>query len=955
MSAPAPSDGGTFKDSIESLKSGFQKKLKRGSEAFEDGLDRFYSALLEAPKVTLILMLLMTAWFANHGSTFQEQIEDDVEVFLPEGADSTDLLLEVREEWSTDIGLIYIQTNNADLGNGYGYNVTSVRVLKEISWLEGDDNNVENGTSSRGLDWDKNDRGINDGILWVISPAQVIKEVNSTDARFNTAMCEQILQKRLPVNIGCEGTVEQSNTGGSYSIPDDQDRVDEIVAQLNGSLSSLSRDTNGDGIWDTTVIVIGLHHDMRVVTGVWEDFDDFFVHIDEIIDPENRPEWMLTEPSGTTFMQTGLTKVLQDVSDAIYEDLQAMMPISLIIVVLVITSLHRSMKVVIITGLPITMALAVTFGTTVLMDITLTPMIVACGPILIGLGVDYALHMLNRIEESRGKRLDDLAEQNHLRRRQGLPEEPMPDIWDAGLYREAILEMSRTTGVAVFLSAFTTIVGFSVMILPAIVPVIPIRTVGMTLVIGILCTLVFSIILVPTLAWLLKYHKRENPPMWGKIGRFPVKHFLLILIVTGAITTYGILNMDELDEPITGSSEAPEGIDSLDTLATYSEQFAGGQTSMFIFDATQRQNSNGTTNIRDIPVLDEMDRLENRIINEVNNTTTTSLITFLRSIPIVIEDENTGITLYNDSMWGFLHDECWTVPIDPTQPRLECAFFYAMEADPNGRAGWRADMVDIIFDSLSNEVRSMLLNSGERKGLVYCVQPYLNLVYAGGLRDQIDEILLEENQLEGTSTSKLTGGLPVSLDINEGIHDSQSSTTIWTMIILTLVLMVVFRSVKLGIITMIPVAVVILWQPLLMQSGDVNVNIFTAMIGTIVFGIGVDDSIHVMHRIQEEKETPNGIQNSIEHTGQTIFETTVTTVGGMSAGFFVSFPGLENFFIMMMLLIFFAFLTSVFVMPALISAWNTGESKIKGEQKWGDFGDDPILEQKVIDAGLVDT
>ena len=74
---------------------------------------------------------------------------------------------------------------------------------------------------------------------------------------------------------------------------------------------------------------------------------------------------------------------------------------------------------------------------------------------------------------------------------------------------------------------------------------------------------------------------------------------------------------------------------------------------------------------------------------------------------------------------------------------------------------------------------------------------------------------------------KLTGGLSVSLDINEGIHDTQSRTTILTMLILTIVLAIVFRSIRLGIVTMVPVEV-ILWQPLLMQSGDVNVNIFTS-------------------------------------------------------------------------------------------------------------------------------
>ena len=62
------------------------------------------------------------------------------------------------------------------------------------------------------------------------------------------------------------------------------------------------------------------------------------------------------------------------------------------------------------------MALAFTFGSSVLLDITLTPMIVATFPILIGLGVDYALHMVNRIEEVRRKELQKMQDDN-LRRK----------------------------------------------------------------------------------------------------------------------------------------------------------------------------------------------------------------------------------------------------------------------------------------------------------------------------------------------------------------------------------------------------------------------------------------------------------------------------------------------------------------------------------------------------------
>ena len=73
--------------------------------------------------------------------------------------------------------------------------------------------------------------------------------------------------------------------------------------------------------------------------------------------------------------------------------------------------LHRNPKVLIICGTPIVMSLARYFGITVMANIELTPMIIAAGPILIGLGVDYALHLINRIEENRNERLEEAAEE----------------------------------------------------------------------------------------------------------------------------------------------------------------------------------------------------------------------------------------------------------------------------------------------------------------------------------------------------------------------------------------------------------------------------------------------------------------------------------------------------------------------------------------------------------------
>jgi len=936
-----------IRDALNNVSNQFSMIRKKVSHTTNKKLDSLYSNILASPATVVIILVIVSAFFAQQGMSFQDQIDDDVEIFLPDGAPSTELLLEVREEWSTDITVIYIRSENA-FSTLSTVNITDKAIMEEISWVEGDDNNIGGDSISRGIDFDKDDHGRNDGVLWIISPAQIIKEINSADGRFNNSFCENIIDTRDPGSlVGFDINCGMLSGGGDYAIPE-QAQIDQIIEESNGSFDQLIKDTNGDGIWDTTAIIVGMSQDFDEMED-FADFKELMMHFEKVVD--NRPE-----PQLEVMTVTGLNKVLEDISAEIYDDLLMILPWSVLFTILVITLLHKSIKVVIITGLPIVMALAVIFGSSVILDITLTPMIVATFPILIGLGVDYSLHMVNRIEEVRRKELSKIHDENERRRRKGQKLTDVPDLWDIDFYKKCVLEMTSSTGVAVLLSAMTTIVGFSVLIAPQIVSVAPIRSVGVTLVIGIASTLVFSIILVPTLAWMLGFHKRSNPSMWKNIGKWPVKGFIIILVVTSVVTINGLMELEQMNEPITGSSEAPENIESLDSLAEYSNYFSGGQTSLFIFSAEERPNENNTDRIRDLPVLDIIDSLENRI-DDVERTNTTSIITFLRTIPVQIgwEDPVLGGTyVYKDSLWNFLHEPCWTSN-DP----IECHAWLLLDASgEGGREQLRKDMVNVVFDTLSPEVLSMLLNEDGTKGIIYVTQPYMNLNEASLLRDDIDEMLGEDTGLEGTEASKLTGGLPVSLDINDGIHDAQSLTTIITMIILTIVLAIVFRSIRLGIYTMIPVAVVILWQPLLMSSPDVNVNIFTAMIGTIVFGIGVDDSIHVMHRIQEEGETPTGIANAIEETGQTIFETTITTVSGISAGFLVSFPGLENFFMIMSLLIVFAFITSAFLLPALITLEHSIRAKIKGEPNWIDYGDGISLaspiSMKPMDALLED-
>ena len=1049
-----------------------------------------YGAILRSPAYLIAIVLLSSAMIGWRASDFEHQINGDVEIYLPDGANSTDLLNEVRTQWSTDIVILYVQTNNAATGTEKGTeNITDSDILNQISWIEGDDNNANEGGYGAGLDYNKNDRGSLacikpndgcDGVLWVLSPAMIVKEANSSDYRFACA----VEKYQLPGSGGnCD--IASQNPYYGYSIPQGdgaQERIDNYVENAGSLMSNFVRDTNGDQIWDTGVIIMGISFDMtntditprqnyKEGEDLIRDHKAFISHVKALLDSEaasrnceicsrvyeNPVSTMDSErleviPQRRAVTVTGLTPVLHDVSDEIYMELRhTMLPLSLALVGLTMFILHRSWKIIVICGTPIILSLGITFGSTVLFDIMLTPMIISAGPILVGLGVDYSLHLTNRIDENRREILERRKEDQWALARDGL-EVGQTDPFDPEISLAATVKAAMTTGNAIFLSALTTIIGFSVLTWDVLVPIRPMRTVGTTLLIGISTTFLISMILVPAWIELLGYRKGESTDFfrsgvvgssrrkrmnsekqekkakysekseesvidtsdvfgtilginsllfytvttaalisllylftdlssdgclilgftisttmtfsllddfWESVGKVPLKATLVVIIVSSAATIWGgMMFKEQLGKDITGSSdEVPPGLESYESLREYSIEFQGGQTNMFIVDASERGSQNETAPIRDLPILDSIEQMQRMRIDNVANTTTISLVDILKAIHLDIEIE--GLEVYDQSLWDLIHDDCWDESTNPLRP--DC-WAYSVSS--------REDMVNIAFDTLSPEVRSMLMNAdqgqGETKTLVYVNQPYIDLAIAGGLRETIDRHLsdggcqtaldCDSMGVPGVSNSLLTGGLPVSLDINDGIHEAQSETTIATMAILLLVMAILFRSPRLAFFTMAAVGVVVLWQPILMFFYQVNVNAFTAMIGTLVFGIGVDDSIHIIDRIRDEGETPAGIQKSVARTGRTIFETTATTCTGLAAGLFVAIPGLQNFFVLMMLLLVLAFLTSSILLPSLIVAYHELSHALKGKLgTWQDFSESgSVSDPSALDAVVVD-
>ena len=230
-------------------------------------------------------------------------------------------------------------------------------------------------------------------------------------------------------------------------------------------------------------------------------------------------------------------------------------------------------------------------------------------------------------------------------------------------------------------------------------------------------------------------------------------------------------------------------------------------------------------------------------------------------------------------------------------------------------------------------MRAMLLTPDYQKALIYTSMPYINIDDTALIIEDTNYITNYHNLLlEDAKMSEMSGGPPISIAINEGIQDTQYKTIMLSLALVLATMILIFRSFKFGVVTFLPIFIVVLWYPATVYNGGTNLNIFTAMVGTIIIGIGIDNSIQVTERVREEGTNPKGIEIAVENTGKSVVEATFTTMGGVFSGVIISFyrtqfVGLRNFFALIITLVLFSLLMAVFALPSFYHAWHYLQNK----------------------------
>ena len=177
-------------------------------------------------------------------------------------------------------------------------------------------------------------------------------------------------------------------------------------------------------------------------------------------------------------------------------------------------------------------------------------------------------------------------------------------------------------------------------------------------------------------------------------------------------------------------------------------------------------------------------------------------------------------------------------------------------------------------------------------------------------------------------TVSITGGhVLTSVTINE-IQKTQITSTLIAILFAAIILVVLYRSIDLGIIAVLPTILASIWIMATMTLLGITLNVLTVMVTALTVGLGIDYAIHIIERYREEvehKTERQAIETTIVRTGSALLISGLTTVSGFAVLFLSPMPLVRNFGIITAATIVYAMFIAIFVMPSLI--WITNRIK----------------------------
>ena len=531
--------------------------------------------------------------------------------------------------------------------------------------------------------------------------------------------------------------------------------------------------------------------------------------------------------------------------------------------------------------------------------------------ILIGLGVDYAIHFTSRYRE---------------------------EIGSGNTIAGSTTSTLKSVGVALTLATLATIVGFLTNIVS---PLPELKDFGILVSTGIFFAFFLVMTFVPAIRTLLdKRAENKNKinndafsssgeSVLNKVaassGIIPKKLKVVALILLFSISGYGYFSFTNLETIFEFTDFLPEDDPVVQTLGLLTEEFGGGfgeTTSVLI------EGDDLATPVVHNALIESINNLAEKenIVVYAGNVAAESVIGTVGQLmvpqgaapgaPPAMPDMELIGTLGSygvDLMSGAQGIDALKVK---DTGNVQGLYEYLVESDPE------SFLANLYFNE-NNKVTAQQVRITTSAGSLGAAQ----------LRDDIYEAFQPMSTL-GVSIAATNDAI-VTQSVSDLISESQFQSLIFailaSMIFLVLYYMIDIRKPFLGVITILPVVAIVMGTYLGMYFLDIPLNPVTSTLSGLAIGIGVPFVIHVTNRFRETllvADSPvDAVRTTLKTTGGSLFGSAFTTMAGFGILMTSSLKPFQQMGQVVVVALGFALVASILILPTLLVFWANYHNK----------------------------
>lgn len=159
--------------------------------------------------------------------------------------------------------------------------------------------------------------------------------------------------------------------------------------------------------------------------------------------------------------------------------------------------------------------------------------------------------------------------------------------------------------------------------------------------------------------------------------------------------------------------------------------------------------------------------------------------------------------------------------------------------------------------------------------------------------------------------------------MNDYVVGTYFESIAWSLVLISLLMMVCFRSIQIGIISIIPNIVPIVFGAAMMTIMKKPIDVGTVMVASICYGLAIDDTIHFLSEFFEHRakgtEIRPALRQVFSHSGLAMLAMTIVLVGGFGVFVFAQFIPNYNFGVLTAIVLSSGALTEFLLFPAFLT------------------------------------